>query len=287
MTGLILTADPTGKRPARLVGPVGHPVTSLAVHDGAVYAGTLAGRVRRCDTGREANLGVPAAALCPTTDAILAATSDGTVVALDMTTLELRGRATIGQAPVQSLAPFRGGFLTVSEDRTVAVGGLRQRTTLWEHGNRVSAAAALGDRVIASASADRSIHVVRLTDDGPYVERRQSLPGLDEPVKAIAVLGDDAAPVVVAATHDSAIHVWRVDWRAGGSGPPAGRPILRLGQRLCCLTAIGDRRLAVVGADGDVAICELGNDRGMHLLATFNVSDLAARAALLRQTAEV
>ncbi len=146
--------------------------------------------------------------------------------------------------------PFRGGMLTAT-GRVVTAG----RTVLWEHDARVSAVAALGDRVVASA-AHRAIRLLVLAPDRLAPERGITLRA-PEPVRAVAVLGSADLPVVVAASYDFRLYAWTVDWL----GPPDGPRLAgEFGAGIAALNRLGDYRLTATDHRGELVILALGQD---------------------------
>ena len=152
-------------------------------------------------------------------------------------------------------AEFRGGVLAAT-GRILTIGRAGDRHPLWEHDTRVTAVAALADRVVVSA-AHRSVRVM-LVGDGPdlTIERGITLHA-PEPVKAVAVLGSPDAPVVVAASYDFRLFSWTLDW----SGIPAGpRLIGEFGYGIAALTRLDDHRLTATDHHGELVILALGAD---------------------------
>jgi WD domain, G-beta repeat len=158
------------------------------------------------------------------------------------------------QAPAEPATPFRGGVLAAT-GRIVTAGPNGERHPLWEHETRVTAVAAVGDRVIVSA-AHRAVRVMLLSDTDLVVERGITLHA-PEPVKAVAVLASPEAPVVVAASHDFRLFSWNLDW----TGMPAGpRLIGEFGHGIAVLTRLDDHRLTAIDHQGEMVILALGAD---------------------------
>ncbi|MFC7511928.1 hypothetical protein ACFQV4_22785 [Streptomyces thermocarboxydus] len=131
---------------------------------------------------------------------------------------------------MKSLVPLGDGFASAATDRTVAAGGLYDRTVLWEHGNLVNAVAVLGGRAVATASATTpsgSGGCGPPTGRGLEVVRGATLLGPDESVKCVALLGDPESPVVLAGSYDFGLYRWRTDeegrLRSGHSSTSSGR----------------------------------------------------------------
>jgi len=162
------------------------------------------------------------------------------------------GIGTGGPGP-EPTAPFRGGTLTAT-GRIVTAGSVGDRHPLWEHETRVTAVAALGDRVAVSA-AHRAVRVM-LVGDGSTVERGITLHA-PEPVKAVAVLGSPDAPVVVAAAFDFRLYSWTLDWNGMPAGP---RVIGEFGYGIAALTRLDDYRLTATDHHGELVILALGAD---------------------------
>jgi WD40 repeat protein len=173
---------------------------------------------------------------------------------------------------VKSLARFGDGFLSAATDRTVACGSFGNRDVLWQHGNLLNAVAALGDQVVASASRDHTVKVGRL---GPGSQLRQSrtLLGPDESVKCVALLGDPAAPVVLAGSYDFGLYVWRVDWESG-SGLDAGEVREPFTQGVSCMAQIDTEHVAVAGWDGRVLVLRHDGAGGVETLWSRDVAEL-------------
>jgi WD40 repeat protein len=160
-----------------------------------------------------------------------------------------------GPAGPEPAAPFRGGTLTATgRILTVATDG--DRHPLWEHETRVTAVAALADRVVVSA-AHRAVRVMLVTE-GPDLAIELGITlHAPEPVKAVAVLGAPDAPVIVAASYDFRLFSWTLDW----SGIPAGpRLIGEFGYGIAALTRLDDHRLTATDHHGELVILALGAD---------------------------
>jgi toxoflavin biosynthesis protein ToxC len=213
------------------------------VRDGITWAGTYAGQVVSAD-GDVVDLGAPVPSLCATEVGLVAGTYAGDLVEVGT------GRTGAAHAgSVKSLAATPGGFLSASTDRTVAVGTLTDRVTLWEHGNLINAVACLGGTVAASASRDHTVKIGGL--DG---SARQTLIGPDESVKCVALLGTPDAPTVLAGSYDFGLYVWDVDWSDSAATLRSARLVAEFRQGLSCMVALDDRRVAVAGWDGRILI---------------------------------
>ncbi|WP_344520363.1 WD40 repeat domain-containing protein [Paractinoplanes durhamensis] len=158
------------------------------------------------------------------------------------------------QAPPEPSAPFRGGAAAAT-GRIVTAGQPGERHPLWEHETRVTAIAAVGDRVIVSA-AHRAVRVMLVTENDLAVERGITLHA-PEPVKAVAVLGSPETPVVVAASHDFRLFTWTLDWTDMPNGP---RLIGEFGYGIAALTRLDDHRLTATDHHGEMVILALGAD---------------------------
>jgi WD domain, G-beta repeat len=157
-------------------------------------------------------------------------------------------------APAEPATPFRDGVLAAT-GRILTAGPAGDRHPLWEHDTRVTAVAAVGDRVVVSA-AHRAIRVMLLAGDDLAVERGITLHA-PEPVKAVAVLGAPESPVVVAASHDFRLFSWNLEW----TGMPAGpRLIGEFGYGIADLTRLDDHRLTATDHHGEMVILALGAD---------------------------
>lgn len=279
-------ADEPGDHGARVLDLTEGPILSLAVRDGAVYAGTYSGHVVRHDGKRQISdqLGAPVPSLCFDGDLLMAGTYNGEIVALapdDLTVLE-RVQAHAGS--VKSLSSLTGGgFLSAATDRTIAVGCLRERTVLWEHGNLVNAVASLDDSVVASASRDHTVKVGRLADVGAGARAKRAetvvtLLGADESVKCVALLGTADSPFVLAGSYDFGLYGWPVDWARSDGTLMAGSLIEEFEQGLSCMLRLNDSRAAVAGWDGRVVLVEHGaGDPLPRVTRTWWVHDLIAR----------
>ena len=258
-------AEDGGEPRVRLLDLAEGPILSLAVRDGAVYAGTYSGHVVRHDGNRRVSehLGAPVPSLCLDGDLVLAGTYNGEIIALAAEQLTALERTQAHAGSVKSLAPLTGGaFLSAATDRTVAAGGLRDRTVLWEHGNLVNAVASLGGSIAASASRDHTVKVGRLSATDAGVKRAgavMTLLGPDESVKCVALLGTQQAPFVLAGSYDFRLFGWPVDWAAGDT-LTAGQLIEEFGQGVSCILRLNDSQAAVASWDGRVVIVERGAD---------------------------
>jgi WD40 repeat protein len=271
-SGLVLrTSAATGeaRTPLRLTDG---PILSLAADGDVVFAGTYSGHVVRGDGLVSAQLGAPVPSLLRAGDSLIAGTYNGELIRLDPGTLEVLDRRTAHGGSVKSLARFGDGFLSAATDRTVACGSFGNRDVLWQHGNLLNAVAALGDQVVASASRDHTVKVGRL---GPGSQLRQSrtLLGPDESVKCVALLGDPAAPVVLAGSYDFGLYVWRVDWESG-SGLDAGEVREPFTQGVSCMAQIDTEHVAVAGWDGRVLVLRHDGAGGVETLWSRDVAEL-------------
>ncbi|WP_030744064.1 WD40 repeat domain-containing protein [Streptomyces sp. NRRL S-31] len=294
---VLSTADADADAPAvRLIELTDGPILSLVVQDDIVYAGTYAGHVVRFEGGDRlvsAQLGAPLPSLALDDGRLIAGTYNGELIALDPVDLVEKDRWEAHGGSVKSLASLPGegtGFLSAATDRTIAGGGFRDRTTLWEHGNLVNAVAALGDSVAASASRDHTVKVGRLsrTQDGAVrAEAVQTLMGPDESVKCVAVLGTADHPFVLAGAYDFGLYVWPVNWSAGTSVLTSGQVLAEFGQGLSCMTQIDDASVAVAGWDGRIVLVTHTADGGIPgVRRSWWVQDLvrAARATAAEET---
>ena len=292
-SGTVVAFDPDADGtapPARLMPVSDSPVLSLAADGEHFYAGTYAGLVHRCNPAGELlavtdPLGAPVPSLCRTEDRIVAGTYNGALIGLDPASLAETGRGEPHDGSVKSLVPSGDGFASAATDRTVALGGLYDRTVLWEHGNLVNAVATLGGRAVATASRDHTVKVGLLAPAaggaGWEVIRRATLLGPDESVKCVALLGDPESPVVLAGSYDFGLYRWRTDgWRTGveGTGLRAGRLVAEFRQGVSCMLALDERRAAVAGWDGQLLIVELDAGGEVQVRRRFDVDALAGRA---------
>jgi WD40 repeat protein len=256
--------------------PLGRsPVLSLATRDGVVHAGTYAGEVISCFgvvTDR-VELGSPVPSLCIGDQGLIAGTYGGDLIALDPRTLAVIGKGEPHHGSVKSLAVVPDGFLSASTDRTVAIGTLEERRTLWEHGNLVNAVAVLDGRVVASASRDHTVKVGRTDGTAP-----QTLLGADESVKCVALLGDPDAPTVLAGSYDFGLWAWDVDWADSAATLRSGRLVTEFRQGLSCMVAVDAHRVAVAGWDGRVIVVERAADRTLRIAHDLTVTGLLHRA---------
>jgi WD40 repeat protein len=269
----------------RLLPVSDSPVLSLAADGGQFYAGTYAGNVHRCNAEGELlavtdPLGAPVPSLCRTGDTLVAGTYNGALVALDPVSLAETGRGEPHDGSVKSLVPFGEGFASAATDRTVALGGLYDRTVLWEHGNLVNSVATLGERAVATASRDHTVQLGLLErtagGGGWEVVRRATLLGPDESVKCVALLGDPESPVVLAGSYDFGLYRWRTDEE--GTGLRSGRLVEEFRQGVSCMLPLDERRAAVAGWDGRVLIVELDTDGEVRVRRRFDLGTLAGRA---------
>jgi WD40 repeat protein len=279
-SGLVLragTATGETRPPLRLTDG---PILSLAADDGVVFAGTYSGHVVRRAGSRtvvSAPLGAPVPSLIKIGDALIAGTYNGELIRLDPRTLRVVERRSAHGGSVKSLARLGDDFLSAATDRTVACGSLRNRDVLWQHGNLVNAVAVLGDRVVASASRDHTVKVGRLDRDRSgnwQLLQSRTLLGPDESVKCVALLGDPAAPLVLAGSYDFGLHVWQVDW-ANGSGLISGEVLEPFSQGVSCMTQLDAGRVAVAGWDGRVLVVGHDGSGGIETLWSREVAQLA------------
>jgi WD40 repeat protein len=247
--------------------------TDFATGGDAVYAGTYAGRVVRDDGAVSDQLGAPVPSLVRTGDALVAGTYNGELVRLDPATLRVLDRWTAHGGSVKSLARFGDGFLSAATDRTVAGGSFRDRDVLWQHGNLVNSVAALGDRIVATASRDHTVKVGRFGRDG-HLRQSQTLLGPDESVKCVALLGDPGAPLVLAGSYDFGLYVWRIDWEGGGLVD--GRVLEPFSQGVSCMARIDSSHVAVAGWDGRVLVLRHDGAGGVETRWSRPVSELVA-----------
>ncbi|MFS8198524.1 WD40 repeat domain-containing protein [Streptomyces sp. CWNU-52B] len=282
-----------GRAPAVRLLPVSDsPVLSLAADGESFYTGTYAGHVHRCNAAGELiavtdSLGAPVPSLCRVAGLLVAGTYDGALIGLDPASLAETDRGEPHEGSVKSLVPFGDGFLSASTDRSTAVGGLHDRTGLWEHGNLVNAVATLGGRVVATASRDHTVKVGVLerspadrageADEAWKVVRRQTLLGPDESVKCVALLGDPDSPVVLAGSYDFGLHRWRTDGD-GGLDLRSGRVVDEFRQGVSCMYRLDERRVAVAGWDGQILIVGLDADGEVRVRRRFDLDTLVRRA---------
>jgi WD40 repeat protein len=171
--------------------------------------------------------------------------------------LDLSTGAGIDAAPSPSepVAAFREGVLTAT-GRILTVGRLGDRHPLWEHETRVTAVAALADRVVVS-TAHRAVRVMLVADSPDLPIERGITLHAPEPVKAVAVLGTPEFPVVVAASYDFRLFSWTLDWTGI---PPGPRLIGEFGYGIAALTRLDDHRLTATDHHGELVILALGAD---------------------------
>ncbi|BCJ50285.1 hypothetical protein Asp14428_17600 [Actinoplanes sp. NBRC 14428] len=270
-SGVLLTVDLDEPAEARAVRLGDSPILSLAAGDDVVYAGTYCGEVLSWPPVGSARLGSPVPSLALTGEGLIAGTYGGDLIALDLG-LTVTGRGTPHDGSVKSLAATPGGFVSASTDRRVAIGGLGDRRTLWEHGNLVNAVACLGGTVIASASRDHTVKVGRAGGGA-----RLTLLGPDESVKCVALLGDPAAPTVLAGSYDFGLYAWTVDWDDPGATLRSGRLLAEFRQGVSCAAAIDGNRVAVAGWDGRILVVASTPD-GPVVTHDLAVRDLLAGA---------
>ncbi|MFJ1749077.1 WD40 repeat domain-containing protein [Streptomyces sp. NPDC088116] len=298
--GVSAPETPVGPPPVRVLEMSDSPVLSLAVRDGALFAGTYSGHVIRRgedpshgegpreELSFSEGLGAPVPSLCPVGDQLVAGTYNGELIALDPVTLEEVDRGRPHGGSVKSLSAFDGGFLSAATDRTVDAGPLHDRVTLWRHGNLVNAVAGLRGQVVASASRDHTVKVGLLAPtDHPLAHTKQgsrrmketqTLLGPDESVKCVSLLGDPDAPVVLAGSYDFGLYAWEVDWADGAATLASGRLLAEFRQGLSCMVQLDDRRVAVAGWDGRLLIVGRDRDGTVRALRSWEVGDLVERA---------
>lgn len=273
-SGLVLRACAATGEPRPPLRLTDGPILSLAADGDAVFAGTYAGHVVRSDGRVSAQLGAPVPSLLKVGDELVAGTYNGELIRLDPGTLEILGRSAAHGGSVKSLAGFGDGFLSAATDRTVAAGSFDDRDVLWQHGNLVNAVAALGEAVVATASRDHTVKVGRLGPDA-QLRQLQTLLGPDESVKCVALLGDPAAPVVLAGSYDFGLYVWHVDWEGGG-GLDGGEVLEPFSQGVSCMAPIDARHVAVAGWDGRVLVLRHDSLGRVETLWSQSVADLVA-----------
>jgi WD40 repeat protein len=274
-SGTVLAVDLGDLSRARAMPLGDSPILSLASRDGVGYAGTYAGEVLAWHGAvvDRIDLGAPVPSLCSSGEGLIAGTYNGDLVALDPDSLAVLGRAVPHRGSVKSLAAVPGGFLSAATDRTVAVGTVDDRSTLWEHGNLVNAVATLGGVVVASASRDHTVKVGRL--DRAAV---QTLLGPDESVKCVGLLGDPAAPTVLAGSYDFGLWAWDVVWDDSAATLRSGRLLAEFRQGLSCMVALDAHRVAVAGWDGRILVVELTDGGALRIQHDLTVCDLMDRA---------
>ncbi|GHJ36884.1 WD40 repeat domain-containing protein [Streptomyces sp. TS71-3] len=290
-TVAVLRLTAAGGPADRLLDLADGPILSLAVHDGVVYAGTYSGHVVRHDGGRLVSdqLGAPVPSLCLDGDRLIAGTYNGELIALDPDGLAVRERTQAHGGSVKSLAPAAdAGFYSAATDRTVAAGGLHERTVLWEHGNLVNAVASLGDSLAASAARDHTVKVGRLSrapGGGLRADAVRTLLGSDESVKCVALLGAGQEAFVLAGSYDFALYAWPVDF-ADGDVLAAGHVLDEFGQGLSCMVQVDGSRVAVAGWDGRITLVEhRPGDELPHVGRSWWIQDLVAGAGTADATA--
>ncbi|MFI5897702.1 WD40 repeat domain-containing protein [Actinoplanes sp. NPDC051513] len=255
--GAIELLDP-GLLPIRSVRLGDAPLRGItwSADGGALIAGTYDPALVALDTAGRPQWRRTEARLWPRSIAaagslVAAATFGGRPYLVDLAT-----GGGVPETPVaEPSARFRAGVLAAT-GRILTAGNAGDRHPLWEHDTRVTAVAALADRVVVSA-AHRAVRVM-LVADGPdlAIERGITLHA-PEPVKAVAVLGAVDAPVVVAASYDFRLYSWTLDW----SGIPAGpRLIGEFGYGIAALTRLDDHRLTATDHHGELVILALGAD---------------------------
>ncbi|WP_221635348.1 WD40 repeat domain-containing protein [Actinomadura hallensis] len=288
--GVDETTGSGGRRPpVRALDLSDSPVLSVAARDGTVYCGTYSGQVVRTGAGSRVAtepLGAPVSALCLTGSTVVAGTYNGDLITLDPRTLAPLDRGVPHAGSVKSPSPLGDGdrFLSASTDRRVAAGTLRDRTTLWQHGNLVNAVTSLRGQVVASASRDHTVKVGLLAPrprDGRApvtVRQTQTLIGADESVKCVGLLGTPEAPIVLAGSYDFGLYRWEVDWDDGAGALVSGRLVTEFRQGVSCMTRLDERRLAVAGWDGQVLIVGRARDGAVRELAAWDIGELVERS---------
>lgn len=255
-------------------------ILSLARDDVRAWAGTYTGDIVSVDNPekRSVNLGAPVPALISIKERLVAGTYNGELVELDKRTLSVLRRYAAHEGSIKSLAMLPGSdqFLAASTDRTVSIGDFDNRRVLWEHGNLVNAVSVNADgSVVASASRDHTVKVGRIDPDGVLVGPVLTLLGSDESVKAVAVLGDATAPVVIAGSYDFGLYVWNVDWDDGYEVLRTGSVVKMLGQGVSAVISSGDNIAIAVGWDGSLVFLQLDNGELVEL-ADHSIPSLVA-----------
>lgn len=239
-------------------------ILSLARDNVRAWAGTYAGEIISVEDPekRSVNLGAPVPALISVRGSLVAGTYNGELVELDKTTLSELRRYAAHEGSIKSLASLPGTdrFLAASTDRTVSIGDFDNRRTLWEHGNLVNAVAINAEgSVVASASRDHTVKVGRIAADGSLIDPVLTLLGADESVKAVAVLGNAKAPVVIAGSYDFGLYAWNVDWDDGYEVLRTGTLVKMLGQGVSAIISSGENVVIAVGWDGSLVFLQLDN----------------------------
>ncbi|MCE6995206.1 WD40 repeat domain-containing protein [Saccharothrix sp. S26] len=262
----------------------GGPVLSLAHRDTGLFAGTYSGEVLHLADGdwRRTGVGAPVPSLVAHGTGVLAGTYNGELVHVGGPRLAELSRVRGHDGSVKSLAAFADGdIVSGATDRTVAIGDHRRRTPLWEHGNLVNSVATLGHWV-ASASRDHTVKVGRVARDprGDWAASDiRTFLGPDESVKAVALIGDPAAPVVLGGSYDFKVYAWHVAATGAAEDRLAGRVVFDFDQAVSCMVRVDERRALVAGWDGRLVLVEAAPDGRVAVVGELSLPDLVAAAA--------
>jgi WD40 repeat protein len=307
-----------GREPAVRVRRVTRsPVLSLHHLDGALLLGTYSGRIGRIggghggggrigeggqvgegdgdgrDEGGDARagaggvrftapIGTPLPSILGFGGQIVAGTYNGELVAAEPADLSILERTASHDGSVKSLAAFDAEtFVSAATDRSIAIGGRTDRTPLWEHGNLVNSVATLGGQVVASASRDHTVkvgEVGRRPGGGWALGRHRTLIGPDESVKCVGLLGDPAAPTVLAGSYDFGLYAWSVRWDRPGRDLRGGELLTEFGQGLSYICPVDEATVAVAGWDGRIVFVSLV-DGAPRIIAEVSVPALVAGSA--------
>lgn len=266
------------QKTARSVQATASPILSLAAASGSAWAGTYSGHIVPAGEGEmtSANIGAPVPSLVSLGDNLIAGTYNGELVEIDKKSLGILRRREAYNGSIKSLAmvPGTDTFVSASTDRTVSIGTFEERHVLWEHGNLVNMVAVNSHgSVVASASRDHMVKVGRLLPDGTVNGPVLSLLGADESVKAVAVLGNAEAPIVIGGSYDFGLYVWYVDWNDHGARLRTGEARIILGQGVSTIVATDDKSAVAVGWDGSLVFLEVEGGKILEV-ANHAISDL-------------
>jgi WD40 repeat protein len=299
-SGTVIRLDagslPDAPGPHRATRVTPGPILALDSAGGEVAVGTYSGRLGRMGCRGTAAFGETVQAPIPSVvclpEGIVGGTYHGDLVLADRRSLLTRRLGRAHEGSIKGLARIgRNSFVSAATDRTVAIGTLTERTTLWEHGNLVNSVAVLGDTVVASASRDHTVRIGRLAPDRLAPDRakvacQQTLLGPDESVKCVGILGTPEEPFVLAGSYDFGLYAWRVSWDRPSADLRDGTVIAEFGQGLSCMCRIDSRTMAVAGWDGRIAIVSLAAG-GPPEVRSFSVHDLLARGSEESEESEI